>query len=156
MNTSNHLQKYVKSILALTLIALFAVTVAIGKPAKKLTPEEIAEKDGVVTSIDPDKAWIERIMDSKAYKNTEKRSAKHAKDLEKYRDKILKGDIKCKKRINGKWVDSTATIADIEQATRLDRPWNSDPNVIDDILMHERCPLDGHLYKDDFGSDSNE
>jgi hypothetical protein len=153
---TNYLLKHFRLVLALTLIALFAVAVAIGKPTKKLTDAEIAEKDGVMTSIDPDKAWIERVMNSKAYKNTAKRSAKHAKDLEKYRDKILKGDIKCKKRINGKWVDSTATIADIEQATRLDRPWNSDPNIIDDILMHERCPLDGHLYKDDFGSDSNE
>jgi hypothetical protein len=114
---------------------------AIGKPTKRLTTAEIAEKDGVMTLIEPDKAWIDRVMNSKAYKNT---------------DKILKGDIKCKKRINGKWVDSTATIADIEQATRLDRPWNADPNAINDILMHERCPLDGHLYKSDFGSDSDE
>jgi hypothetical protein len=143
MNTSNHLHRHVKLTLAVAFIALFAVTLAIGKPTKKLTTAEIAEKDGVMTLIEPDKAWIDRVMNSKAYKNTEKRSAKHAKWLEKYRDKILKGDIKCKKRINGKWVDSTATIADVEAATALDRPWNSDPNMINDIMMHERCRLDG-------------
>ena len=70
------------------------------KSIKRLTPEEIAEQELYMdTELTDSKAFIQKIYNSKDFKNTEKRSAQKLRDLEKFQRDVEKGKIMKKNNI---------------------------------------------------------
>jgi hypothetical protein len=150
------MKKTVASMIIIT--CLIAVLPLFAKPKykniKKLTPIEIADvNDFMTVDLVSDANFVEYIEKSKDFKGTNVRCGPQMRNLEVWQRKIERGE-KTKKNRDG--TISPATMEDVWKITRLDRPWNSDPNMLDDILLKLRCPLDGHLYADDLGVDPNE
>jgi len=139
-----------KIIIYLSLLLFIAIIPLYAKDKiKKLTPLEIADvNDFLANDLTPDPNWVKDVYKSKAFKGTTARNKEKAQGIEKFRDKVKAGGVKCKKRGADGYETVTATMADIRAFTDiLDRPWNSDPNYLEDILNKLRCPLDGHLYR---------
>jgi hypothetical protein len=148
--------KHTKTLLVTALIALFAVTLAMGKPADKLTHQEKRNIKKIMLSDDPNEVWNQTVADSNDFAKAMLLDSAKVLKLKNYRDKVLKGGVTCKKRINGKWVVEVATLADVKHALRFTRPGDDDPNYINDILMLRRCKMDGHYFKIQIGVDPNE
>jgi hypothetical protein len=148
--------KHTKTLLVTALIALFAVTMAIGK-AKKLTPQEKRNIKKIMLSDDPNEVWNQTVADSNDFAKAMLLDSGKVLKLKNYRDKVLKGEKTCKKRVNGKWVVKVATLQDVQHALRFRWRWfYDDSDMIDDILMHVRCKMDGHLFNPPAGVDPNE
>jgi hypothetical protein len=123
----------------------------------KLTIAEKIKVKDLMLSDDPNEIWLQAVADSTEMTKAMTLDPEKVKKLKDYRDKVRKGEKTCKRRINGKWVTKVATMADVQKAFRFKYRWfYDDPLYADDIMMKLRCPLDGHLYKSDFGSDSDE
>jgi hypothetical protein len=111
---------------------------------RKLTPEEEVEaQDFVDNDLVDDKEWGQHMHASKDFRKTKQ----ELKDLEVWQRKVERGEIKKKKRKND--IDDIATMADVNMITQFDRDWT--PEILEDILIGLRHPLDLHLYVDDFG-----
>jgi multidrug efflux pump subunit AcrB len=156
MPTTKELLKHFKIVLAVALIALFAVTLAIGKPTDKLTPQEKRNIKKIMLSDDPNEVWNQTVADSNDFAKAMLLDSGKVLKLKNYRDKVRKGGVTCKKRVNGKWVVKVATLEDVKHALRFDREGDDDLNYINDILMLRRCKMDGHYFKIQIGVDPNE
>ena len=57
----------------------------------------------------------------------------------------------------GYGLSATAELSDFDDVLYVVR-FNRDytPDIIEDILMHRRCPVDLHLYIEDFGTEDIE
>jgi len=122
------------------------------KSIKRLTPEEIAEQELYMdTELTDSKAFIQKIYNSKDFKNTEKRSAQKLRDLEKFQRDVEKGKIMKKNNIelgdDPNSIYEPATMDDLNAITKLDREFYTDIAVLEGILMKKRCPLDGSEYR---------
>lgn len=143
----------------MVLIAFFVSIVCIADKPKvngRIDLKELnaAEKEDVADSManmQADKAWVERIENSRSFKGTNVRCAPQMRALRAWQDTIDAGQVNCKVRVDGEYEIRAATMTDVEKYTRLDRWYNADPNTMEAILMKRGCPLDGHLYADDFG-----
>jgi len=112
---------------------------------KKLSEEEIEGVDSYIdTELEEDKDFVQRVRESKSYKDTTKRTEQQLRDLERWQRKVERGEKQMKNR-NGEIV--AATMDRVNDITKLDRPWYTDTEMLDDVLMRKRCPLDGTLYK---------
>ena len=68
---------------------------------------------------------------------------------------IQAGQVPMIKRVDGKYKEVPATFDDICNVFKLNRKYLPADKALE-ILMKLRCPLDGHLYADNFGVDPNE
>lgn len=76
------------------------------------------------------------------------------KKFEEFQREVEQGLIKKQVRGNDGYEEADATVFDIERITRFDRDWSG--QIIKDVLNKLRCPLDLHLYADDFGGKNAE
>lgn len=124
--------------------------------ARTLTPEEIEAVNVYLendSSLDPN--WVKIVENSKDFKHTDKRTAALLQEMSDFRTQVIAGEISCKRRVDGVYIIDTATMADVEHITCLDRWWNSDVTYLKEILLKERSRLDGS-YNHGYGGDPNE
>lgn len=109
---------------------------------KKLTDAEIAEVNDYLANELPES---KKFVTGLAHKPDHMRLKQELKEFEKLQRDIEQG--KVKKNKDGEEVN--ATVADVEHITRLNRSWT--PDILKEVLLKLRCPLDLHLYADDLG-----
>ena len=133
-----------KTIIVLMTIAALTPLLAKDK-GRKLTAEEIVAVDAFIEPMsDPNS--IRKVEQEPDIHHTNRRRCEQMQTLQGWYNMVKAGSVKCQRRVDGEYVEDTATEADVNLILAFDRPWNNDPNYIEDILNKERCPLDGHLY----------
>ncbi len=146
------MSKQTKVIILLALLLTIPLFARPKEKIRNLTESEIVDvSDFMDNEISEDPNWLISIENSKDFKGTNIRCAPQMEDLKAFRDKVKANNVTCLQRVEGKYAEVTATMADVWVVTRFDRWYNVDPNYLEAILMKERSPLDGHLFEDDFG-----
>jgi hypothetical protein len=131
-----------KILLLLAVLTLLCTLSLFAKPTNKLTIKEKVNIKKLMLSDDPN--WVQMVADSNDIAKAMLIDPVKVEKLKKYREKVIKGEKTCKRRVDGKWVTRIATLADANKALRFNWRWfYDDPNMIDKLLMHEICPLDG-------------
>ena len=116
----------------------------------KLTEEEQLMIDNYLENeLLDDKKFVKGL----ANRPDHARTKQQLKKFEQFQRKVEQGQIKKKIRGDDGYEEVNANVEDVTRIIRLDRDWSE--NIIEDVLNHLRCPLDLHLYADDFGGEEN-
>ena len=132
------------TILILLLIAGFCYSAD-----KDLTPKEKSQKivktftEAIAVTYDPN--VLAKKFNKKDHLWTEAKAYKFVQ----FKGKVEARGVKKRIRTKDGYEEVTATFVDVLKVTRFNRDYT--PQIIEDLLLKKRCPVDLHLYSDDFG-----